>query len=76
MITLLLDLVKLCYFVWLCVSQEMTYDLHDVLKWEYMLCGPSNTSRLGEEQKEQDGVRSCFHTPSILSVWTEHPDFI
>ncbi|XP_060783023.1 dynein regulatory complex subunit 7 isoform X2 [Neoarius graeffei] len=33
---------------------EMTYDLHDVLKWEYMLCGPGNSSLLGEEQEEQD----------------------
>lgn len=69
MVTHLLDLGKLCYiFVWLCVSQEMTYDLHDVLKWEYMLCGPRNSSLLGEEQEEQDDVSSCFHASSILSV--------
>lgn len=69
MVTHLLDLGKLCYiFVCLCVSQEMTYDLHDVLKWEYMLCGPGNSSLLGEEQEEQDDVSSCFHAPSILSV--------
>ncbi|MCJ8734378.1 hypothetical protein PDJAM_G00234650 [Pangasius djambal] len=34
---------------------EMTYDLHDVLKWEYMLCSPAVLPvATGEEQEEQN----------------------
>ncbi|XP_026802213.3 dynein regulatory complex subunit 7, partial [Pangasianodon hypophthalmus] len=34
---------------------EMTYDLHDVLKWEYMLCSPAVLpDATGEEQEEQN----------------------
>lgn len=49
----------------LCVSQEMAYDLDDVLTWEYMLCGPRSRSLLalsdatGEEKEEQNDVRTA-----------------
>ncbi|KAK3536052.1 hypothetical protein QTP70_026012 [Hemibagrus guttatus] len=33
---------------------EMTYDLQDVLKWEYMLCGPSSSSLLEEKVEQND----------------------
>ncbi|XP_060741330.1 dynein regulatory complex subunit 7 [Tachysurus vachellii] len=48
--------------------KEMTFDLQDVLKWEYMLCGPSSSSLLdatGEEEQndEETEENKLFEMP-------------